>query len=208
MKTLYIERSTGECRDGNWVEQLDTEGVERIVVGTGPGSFAGIRSALAFAQGYAIGAKCEVLGLPSACALAADYFSSLPSPLPTPQPDPSNPQTLKPSNVQTFKLSTPFAVVGDARQGKYWVALFEGYKLVCDIFQTDREKLPFRVPQGVKVTTPDAKRIDALLKEVFGDNYIGGGTPTAEGLKAFAEANPAILKPEPLPIYLNPAVRP
>ena len=71
MKTLYIERSTGECRDGKWVEELDLEGVGRIVVGTGPGSFAGIRSALAFAQGYALGTKCEVLGLPSACAIAA-----------------------------------------------------------------------------------------------------------------------------------------
>ena len=186
MKTLYIERSTGECRSGEWVEQLDVDGVERIVVGTGPGSFAGIRSALAFAQGYAIGTSCEVLGLPSACALAADYFET---------------------TLQSNNSSLPFAVVGDARQGKYWIALFEGYRLVCDIFQVDRETLPYRVPQGAKVTTPDAKRIDALLKEVFGENYIGGGTPTAEGLKRFAEANPSILKPEPLPIYLNPAVR-
>ena len=46
-KTLYLERSTGECRNGDWVEALDLEGVERIVVGTGPGSFAGIRSAIA-----------------------------------------------------------------------------------------------------------------------------------------------------------------
>ena len=194
MKTLYIERSTGECRNGEWVEQLDVDGVGRIVVGTGPGSFAGIRSALAFAQGYAIGTSCEVLGLPSACALAADYFET------TLQ---SNSRTIEQSN----NSSLPFAVVGDARQGKYWIALFEGYRLVCDIFQVDRETLPYRVPQGAKVTTPDAKRIDALLKEVFGENYIGGGTPTAEGLKRFAEANPSILKPEPLPIYLNPAVR-
>lgn len=192
MKTLYIERSTGECRDGSWVEKLDLEGVERIVVGTGPGSFAGIRSALAFAQGYALGKKCEVLGLPSACALAADYFSSLPPPPSSLLPSPSSP---------------PFAVVGDARQGKFWIALFEGYRLVCDIFQVDRETLPYRVPQGVKVTTPDAKRIDAVLKEVFGECYIGGGTPTPEGLRRFVEANPDILKSEPLPIYLNPAVR-
>ena len=185
MKTLYIERSTGECRDGSWVEQLDLDGVERIVVGTGPGSFAGIRSALAFAQGYALGKTCEVLGLPSACALAADYFSSLTPP----------------------HSSLPFAVVGDARQGKFWIALFEGYRLVCDVFQVDRETLPYRVPQGVKVTTPDAKRIDAVLKEVFGECYIGGGMPTSEGLRRFAEANPDILKSEPLPIYLNPAVR-
>lgn len=192
MNTLYIERSTGECRDGSWVEKLDLEGVGRIVVGTGPGSFAGIRSALAFAQGYALGKKCEVLGLPSACALAADYFSSLPPPPSSLLPSPSSP---------------PFAVVGDARQGKFWIALFEGYWLVCDIFQVDRETLPYRVPLGVKVTTPDAKRIDAVLKEVFGECYIGGGTPTPEGLRRFVEANPDILKPEPLPIYLNPAVR-
>lgn len=175
MKTLYIERSTGECRNGQWVEQLDVEGVERIVVGTGPGSFAGIRSALAFAQGYALGSKCEVLGLPSACALVED--------------------------------DGPLAVVGDARRGKFWVALFDGFHLVMDVFQVDKETLPNRVPVGVRVTTPDAARIDAFLKETFGDNYIGGRTTTAEGLKRFAERDPSILKPEPLPIYLNPAVR-
>ena len=71
MNVLYIERSTGDCRSGDWVERLDLgDRPDRIVVGTGPGSFAGIRSALAFAQGYAIGSGCEVLGLPSACALA------------------------------------------------------------------------------------------------------------------------------------------
>lgn len=60
------------------MEKLDLEGIERIVVGTGPGSFAGIRSALAFAQGYALGKPgLEVLGLPSACAIAGDYFTSL-----------------------------------------------------------------------------------------------------------------------------------
>ena len=76
MKTLYIERSTGECRDGKWVEALDLDGAKRIVVGTGPGSFAGIRSALAFAQGYALGTKCEVLGLHSACACAAQVLQT------------------------------------------------------------------------------------------------------------------------------------
>ena len=63
------------------------------------------------------------------------------------------------------------------------------------------------VPEGWLVTTPDEARIGGMLKEVFGERYIGGQSPTAEGLKAFAEANPSILRPEPLPIYLNPAVR-
>ena len=174
MKTLYIERSTGESRDGDWAEGLDLEGVERIVVGTGPGSFAGIRSALAFAQGYALATHCEVLGLPSACALAGEGR---------------------------------VAVVGDARQGKAWVALFDGFRLEKDVFQVNQADLKGSVPMECRVVTPDVKRIDGLLKEVFGERYLGGQTPTSDGLKRFAEACPSILKPEPLPIYLNPAVR-
>ena len=191
MKTLYIERSTGECRDGNWVNQLDLEGVGRIVVGTGPGSFAGIRSALAFAQGYALGKPCEVLGLPSACAIAAQVLAANESNSQSPIPDSS------------FHL----AVVGDARQGKIWIALFKGYSLERDVFQVNMEDLLGTVPPDCQVVTPDAKRIDGFLRETFGDRYLGGQTPTSEGLKAFAEACPSILKPEPLPIYLNPAVR-
>ena len=174
MKNLYIERSTGECRSGDWVEKLDLDGVERIVVGTGPGSFAGIRSALALAQGYALGTRCEVLGLPSACALAGEGR---------------------------------IAVVGDARQGKAWIALFDGFTMVREVFQVNQSELSEAVPAEYRVITPDAQRIDALLRDTFGDRYLGGQMPTSEGLRRFAEANPSILKPEPLPIYLNPAVR-
>ena len=189
MKTLYIERSTGECRDGKWVEQLDLSEVERIVVGTGPGSFAGIRSALAFAQGYALGKKCEVLGLPSACACAAQVFSAAAN------------------GTGHQAQSANLAVVGDARQGKMWIALFDGYSLEKDVYQVNKEDLLGSVPTDCQVTTPDAKRIDEFLRQTFGDRYLGGQTPTSEGLRIFAEAWPSILKPEPLPIYLNPAVR-
>ena len=183
MKTLYIDRSTGASRDGNWVNDLDLDEVERIVVGTGPGSFAGIRSALAFAQGYALGKSCEVLGLPSACAIAA--------------------QTIEQSNNRTMHL----AVIGDARQGKAWIALFDGFKLEREVFQVEQSELKGTVPADCRVTTPDEQRIGALLAETFGERYLGGQTPTSEGLRRFAEAAPEILKPEPLPIYLNPAVR-
>lgn len=175
MKTLYLERSTGESRSGNWVAGLELDGVERIVVGIGPGSFAGIRSALAFAQGFALAKKgCEVLGLPSACALA-----------------------------DGGKL----AVIGDARRGKFWIAQFDGYELEGDVRQVDADALRSAVPADYRVVTPDFARIDALLRETFASRYIGGATPTDEGLRRFAERNPAILKREPLPIYLNPAVR-
>ena len=97
--------------------------------------------------------------------------------------------------------------MGDARQGKAWIALFDGFRLEKDIFQVNQDELKGSVPDDCKVVTPDAKRIDGLLKEIFGDWYLGGRIPDSEGLRRFAEACPSILKPEPLPIYLNPAVR-
>lgn len=180
-KTLYIERSSGSGRGGDWTESLDLDGVDRIVVGIGPGSFAGVRSALAFAQGFALGRKCEVLGLPSPCAVAAQVFAE------------RGPGRL--------------AVVGDARCGKLWVALFDALSPLGDVGQVDADKAGSAVPEGFLVVTADKPRIGALLGAAFGERFLGGATPTDEGLKAFAEACPSALVREPRPIYLNPAVR-
>jgi tRNA threonylcarbamoyladenosine biosynthesis protein TsaB len=183
LKTLYIERSAGTGRDGNWVEELDLDGVTRIVIGTGPGSFAGVRSAIAFATGYAIGTPCQVLGLPSPCAIAGQILEKIP-----------------PSNKR-------LAVVGDARRGKFWIALFDGYSLLRDVFLTTRSELTEVIPADFSVATADEVRIGTTLKEVFTDRYLGGVIPTAQGLEAFANKNEGLLTPNPLPIYLNPAVR-
>ena len=195
MNILYIERSASNGRNGNWIEELALEPApDRIVVGTGPGSFAGIRAALAFAQGYALGRKCEVLGLPSPCAIAASVYTQRGRDIPV---------ACKKDASTTF----PLAVIGDARRGMAWVALFNGYTMEREVFQVSQSDLMGSVPPACQVVTPDVARIDGLLRETFGERYLGGRIPTAEGLKAFAEANPSILKPEPLPIYLNPAVR-
>ena len=186
---LVIDRSVltfEECHNGAWTQALDLNGVDRIIVGTGPGSFAGIRSAIAFATGYALGRAGaprtpQVLGLTSAAALAHP--------------------------------TEPRAVVGDARQGKFWVALFDGYNLICPIFQvneTDSEKGPglqSRIPLSVKVISPDDARIGGKLKEIFAERYLGLGVVTTAALHAAALANPKLLSEEPRPIYLNPAVR-
>ena len=186
MKTLYLERSTGACRDGRWVEELDfTERPARIVVGTGPGSFAGIRSAIAFAQGYRLGSGAEVLGLPSPCAVVGELSR----------------QGKLPAGAKT-------AVVGDARQEKIWVALFEGMKLLKAVFQVEgAEGVRAAVPADFAVYSSDDARIGELLRGVFAARYRGLQLPTDVGLEAFALASPELLVPEPLPLYLNPAVR-
>ncbi len=50
---------------------LEREDIECIVVGLGPGSYAGIRTAIAIAQGWQMARGVKVLGLPSAEAVAA-----------------------------------------------------------------------------------------------------------------------------------------
>jgi tRNA threonylcarbamoyl adenosine modification protein YeaZ len=45
---------------------------ERIVVGLGPGSYAGTRIAIATATGLQVAAKAELIGLSSLCAIEAD----------------------------------------------------------------------------------------------------------------------------------------
>ena len=52
-------------------ELLDGRRVERIIVGVGPGSFTGIRVAIAAAQGLAIGWNAELVGMSSLALLAA-----------------------------------------------------------------------------------------------------------------------------------------
>ena len=199
--TLYLERSSAaqsvalsrggeivdartldgtDARSGDWVVRvrdfLAGRRPSRIVVGTGPGSFAGIRAALAFAQGYAIGSGCEVRGLPSPCALSPE--------------------------------EGPLAVVGDSRRGCVWIALFDGHSLATPVFQVNAGDAERRVPLCAKVVSPDDARIGAMLGETFGERYLGAALPTAEGLARSAVANPRLLAANPLPVYLNPAVRP
>jgi len=158
--------------------------LDRIVVGTGPGSFAGIRGALAFAQGLAIGIRAKraravedpiVYGLPSALALAQEDGVT--------------------------------AVVGDARRGLFWVAVYEGARTVAELHLVTKVELPAAMPAEAVVVTPDGARIGTVLGELFGPRFLGNRTPSAERLAQLALTHSKLLVPEPLPIYLSPAVR-
>ena len=158
--------------------------LDRIAVGTGPGSFAGIRGALAFAQGLALGIRAKrtelaqesiVYGLPSAAALACGTGLT--------------------------------AVVGDARRGLFWVVVYEGAKMVSEFRLVQKEELAAAVPESAMVLTSDGARIGETLKETFGARYAGSRPPSAGELARIALAHPDVLVREPLPVYLSPAVR-
>ena len=194
MQTLYIDRSTAAqsaalYEDGSlvseialsddWcpetIELLDGGVPDRIVAGVGPGSFAGIRSVLAFAHGCAIGGGVELRGMVSPAAFAREGES--------------------------------VAVVGDSRRGKFWVALFDGFTLSREIFQTVASSLVSCIPPDSAIVSPDHARIGDRLGELFGPRYSPAPPLAASALCRAASANPALLITEPLPLYLNPAVR-
>ena len=79
------------------------DSLDLIVVGTGPGSYTGVRIAIAAAQGVGLSRGVPVIGLPS--ILAAADAANLPS----------------------------FCIVGDARRDSYFVAQVENGELSGDI---------------------------------------------------------------------------
>ena len=79
--------------------------------------------------------------------------------------------------------------------------------LAVPVFQVKQDELKLRVPLSADVVSPDAKRIGAVLAEEFEERFKDCGAPLAEGLARAMLANEKLLVKEPLPIYLNPAVR-
>ncbi len=56
--------------------RLEREQIECLAIGLGPGSYTGIRSALALAQGWQLATAVKLLGLPSTECLAAEAQAS------------------------------------------------------------------------------------------------------------------------------------
>lgn len=207
MITLVIDRSTEiqsaaiiqdgsqieECvfpdsgtRSARWPDDVRTflagRKPGRIVVGTGPGSFGGIRSALAFAQGMMLpqggNSNCPkggVFGLPSTMAFTAP--------------------------------GRRITVIGDARRGKYWSISYDGVNLVRDFELTCEDGISKSSPEGFLVATPDGDRIENLLSGIFKDRYSGSSAPLAGRLAQIAAEREDLLIPDPLPIYLQAPVQ-
>ena len=120
-------------RDETWVAKLgDLLGGEKptaLTVGVGPGSFAGIRAAIACLQGLGLGWGLKPRGFPSAAAMA--LASGLPE----------------------------VTVVGDARRGTLWAVRYrrtgEHLEQVGDFRILARERF---VPEA-EMVSPDAERL-------------------------------------------------
>ncbi len=158
--------------------------VTRYAVGTGPGSFSGVRSAIAVLAGLALPAGGRLEGVSSAAAVNAVFRAGHPG-FPT------------------------VAVVGDARRGRLWIAVYEADAAPAhgaeDFIVVPHAAVAESLPSHAAVVTPDLDRLQSLLAAAFPPERVFGVAPTAEAVARLALAGSA---GPPLPIYLHPAVAP
>lgn len=163
---------------------LSSSAIMRFAAGIGPGSFAGIRSAIGVFSGLVLPSGAIVEGVSSAAAANA-VFRSL------------------------HREVDTVAVVGDARRGHLWVAVFERdtqpRNTIEDFVLVDRGGVATCVPDHAAVITPDMNRIGSLLVAAFSDARVFPVIPTAEAVGRLALAGCSATA---LPIYLHPAVTP
>lgn len=166
--------------------QLRPESIARFAIGLGPGSFSGIRSALALLQGLALPGKVPIVGVSSAAAVAQGAFR----------------------DGETRRI----AVVGDARRGHVWLGVFErgGATLrACgEIALVPLEALAPRLPDDAVVMSTDWERLEGTLRAVVPADRLHGRTavPGADAVAELALDADAPRCVPVLPIYLHPAV--
>ena len=219
MLLLAIEQSTSTCsialmRDGAQIDtrrwddglnqrqrlfsvipelladhQLDAADIDQFVVGTGPGSFAGIRIAIAACHGLAQPSHTPVSGLSSAALLAWQELKSSPD--------------------------ERVLVVGDARRGKFWCATYalreNGITTLQHPQLIQPETLGDLLDETCVLLSPDLDRIgEALQGQAEGRCRLVDekSVPNAQDLAQLAHTQLAEegTLPPPTPIYLHPAV--
>lgn len=160
--------------------------LDAIVVGTGPGSFSGIRAVLAAAQGLALPAAVPVWGVTSSSAIALSRRGA----------------------AQDGRI----AVVGDARKGCAWLAMHDfgaDPLLKC----AAPRLIPYADLAGEivrlgspAVFSPDAARLASVLPAPH--PRIEPAAPTAlDVARIFIECPSAAVR-DSVPAYLHPAVTP
>lgn len=172
--------------EGLTKENLKPSDIQAYLVGTGPGSFSGIRAVLAAIQGLALPTKTPVLGVTSVAAMAYAHHK------------------------QTS--ADKVAIVGDARRGKLWLARYDFSNATTEAIAKapvliTKEELSEHIEKGSHLLTPEYAKLSALLNSLADCKLIqGDGQVTAKDLAMLYIAYPDAALRDPLPVYLHPAV--
>lgn len=192
------------ARDSTWCVDIarivqrcgiEPRHIHRFVCGLGPGSFSGIRAALAFIQGMALPEQREIIGIASASVLAVGHAHKCPK----------------------------ITVVGDARRNQLWSVTYlvkndpPGVSLHnnvlpshtdADFTLTSPDELGAAVPEDSWIVTPEWDRLRNTLCRLFPAKRLTQESvyPAAGNLGSLALAHSSASALRPLPIYLHPPV--
>lgn len=191
--TWYTDVISGIAKAG-----LTPQDIGGMLVGTGPGSFSGIRAVLAAMQGLSIPGNLPVLGLSSAAALAR-------------------------ATALANKAST-VAVVGNARRNTLWCAIYNvspdgnitmhstgtaPTHTASDFSLPHPEEITNIIPAGALVVSPEYTSLQKILAEIPDVKLVEEDLfPSAADLAELYNSNPEASIRDPLPVYLHPAVVP
>lgn len=162
--------------------------LQAVAVGLGPGSYAGIRTALSVAQGLCLPAALPVLGINSAAAWAYAW-------------------------QQAHDADSKVTVIGDARRGYFWVGRFDKgtrpFHDERDFVLVKPAELAGVVDPDAVILCPDASRIGSALDALLPSNRLVLDTPLpdADRLGHWLAHHPGSARATPQPIYLFPPVR-
>jgi tRNA threonylcarbamoyladenosine biosynthesis protein TsaB len=124
---------------------LEREAVDRIAIGIGPGSYAGIRAAIALAQGWQLARDVKLLGISSAECLATQAW------------------------VEGFAGKLSIAV--DAQRGEFYLATYEAVNGTLDEVAPLRivsaEEARSHQNRGDILISPDAERFGGTAQKIF-----------------------------------------
>lgn len=164
------------------------DGVQAYAVGTGPGSFSGLRAAVAFMQALAQPGGTPVVAVSSARALAMSIMDE--------------------SGAERV------AVIGDARRQEWWVGTFRrhhGVAVPCHDWILCGDRSAVAREAGTVWVTPDWETLGPALKsecpagvrlvEEARIPHAGMVARLATVLRSRGEAGEP-----PVPVYLHPAV--
>ncbi len=138
-------RTLGLIEDVLRMARLEREEIECLAIGLGPGSYTGIRSAIALAQGWQLARSVKLLGISSVECLA--------------------------TQVQEQNYSGKINIVIDAQRNEFCLAGYEVGRAVRREFEplrlAARDEVQVRANAGETVAGPAATRWFADAKELF-----------------------------------------
>jgi tRNA threonylcarbamoyladenosine biosynthesis protein TsaB len=127
------------------VAKLEREQIEVLAVGLGPGSYTGIRTAIALAQGWQLARGVKLMGISSAECIVAE--------------------------AQAEGITGKVAVVIDAQRGEFYLAGYElsstGWRVLEPLHLASAAEVKERARVGMQLLGPEVKDLFPESRSVF-----------------------------------------